>query len=88
MFSRACLGVETRYSATGVLGKRAAVALMTGCEAFPTKYRGPSGRDMKCEWNVPLGALPGLGLGFNWGQTTINFLITIWNYTISLAVVN
>ena len=74
MFSRACLGVETRYSATGVLGKRAAVALMTGYEAFPTKYRGPSGRDMKCEWNVPLGALPGLGLGFNWGQTTINFV--------------
>jgi hypothetical protein len=32
--------VETRCSATGILGRHAAVALMTGCEALLTMYRG------------------------------------------------
>jgi hypothetical protein len=65
MFSQYVL-VETRCFATGILGRHAAVALMTGCEALPTKYRGSllfKGRDRKREWNVLLGALPGLGPG-------------------------
>ncbi len=58
--------VETRCSATGILGRHAAVALMTGCEALPTMYRGPlklESRDRKREWTVPLEASSGLGLG-------------------------
>ena len=65
MFSLYVL-VKTRCSVTGILGRHAAVALMTGCVALLTKYRGPlmlEGRDRKREWNVLLGALPGLGPG-------------------------
>jgi hypothetical protein len=58
--------VRTRCSATGVLRRHAAVALMTGCEALLTMYRESSkleGRDRKREWTVLLEASSGLGLG-------------------------
>jgi hypothetical protein len=58
--------VKTRCSATGVMGRHAAVALMTGCEALLTMYRGSSkleGRDRKREWTVLLEAISGLGIG-------------------------
>jgi hypothetical protein len=65
MFSH-YVSVKTRCSATGILGRHAAVELMTGFEALLTMYRGSSkleGRDKKREWIVLLEASSGLGLG-------------------------
>ncbi len=64
MFSQYVL-VKTRCSVTGILGRHAAVALMTGCECPNNVPRGLDGlgRDMKREWIVLLEASSGLGLG-------------------------